>query len=807
MNDLKFAFRQLRKSPGFTFVVAITLALGIGANAAIFTIVDTVVFRPLPYRDPARIVKIWDKTSSQPIDNVSWPDFVDVRTQTDLFEQIAADDGTTFEVMLADGSHRSIDGAMVTIDWLPTLGVQPILGRGFLPGEDEPGRDRVVILSYAFWQRQFGADPHIVGTMIGNGEVTCTVIGVLPPNVLRYGAELLRPLVPASYPRERSHHDLDVFARLKPGVTLAQAQAALDVIGARLARDYPESNLGRGFRVAPLGKYYASIGPHTEQGLLLMLGAVALVLLVACANVTNLLLARVMTRARECVLRTALGASRARLLRQMLVESVLLFLIGGTLGLLVARWSMHVLLALSVASGYVPSRMAVIVDGRVLAFSLVLSLIAGVISGIAPALQASRVDLSSTLKTSNPHGAGGLRRTRAKRLLIVAEIAMSFVLLVGSGLMIRSFLRLEATPSGVDAKNLLVTESDGGREFAPAVTFWRAALERARQFPGVEAAALTSRPPIHGLSRHLFRIDTTGADAQAGSILISPDYFRTMGIRLLKGRVFTDQDAGTAPPVVIVSESIARRFVGDGDPLGRRVMMQDRDPMTCCSSAAPVANVWREIVGVVSDVRQVNLDEPPAMTIYQPFTQIVEHDMFLMLRMASPADASRGVAQLRPHLLAVDAAKQWSDVRPMQDAIDGSESIRVRRFVLTLLASFAGLALLLAAVGTYGVMAYAVTERTHEIGIRIALGATQPAVLRDVLGESLRVTALGLIAGAGIALFSTRYLSSLLFAISAADAVTYATAALLLVTVAAIATYMPARRAVRIDPLIALRNE
>jgi putative ABC transport system permease protein len=798
------AFRGLGRNKGFTAIAVVTLALGIGANAAIFTLVDTVVFRPLPYREPERLVKIWDKASSQPTDDVSWLDFVDLGAQRDIFEQVAADDGTDFNVGERDGSHQSVDGALVTTEWLGTLGVQPLLGRGFLPEEAEPGRDRVVMLSHAWWQRRFGGDPRVVGTTITIDHAPYTIIGVLPPNVLRYGAELLKPLVPADYPRDRTHRDLDVFARLKPGVTLAQAQAAIDVIAGRLARDYPATNATRTFSVAPLGKYYANIGPHAGQGLLLMLGAVGMVLLVACANVTNLLLARVLTRSRECVIRTALGASRARLVSHMLAESLLLFLMGGALGLLVARWAMGMLLAFSVAGGYVPARMAVTVDGRVLVFGLVLSLIAGAISGIAPALQASRVDLSASLKTSNQ---SPVPRSRARRLLIIAEIAVSFVLLVGSGLMIRSFVRLQATPGGIDAKNLLFTVSDGGRTFSTAVSFWRAALDRAREFPGVASVAVTSRPPMHGVRGKAFDIDTARPnEAQAGDVLISPDYFRTTGIRLLKGRAFTDRDDATAPPVVIVSESLARRYFPDRDPLGHRVSLREQAPLTCCSAAGPVEHVWREIVGVVADVR-TSLDQGPAMTIYRPYSQIVEHDMFLMVRTTSAADASRVVGQLRAHLSAVDATREWSGVRLMQDAIDGSESIRLRRFVLILLASFAGLALLLAAVGTYGVMAYGVTERTHEIGIRMALGATRPMVLREVLGEAIRLTAAGLFVGALIAQFSTRYLSSLLFAIGAADLVTWLGAALLLAGVAAIASYVPARRAVRIDPLVALRHE
>jgi putative ABC transport system permease protein len=803
-TDLAYAVRLLGRNKAFTIIAIATLALGIGANAAIFTLVDTVVFRPLPYAEPERLVKIWDHSNSQPTDNVSWSDFNDIQAQADIFERVAADDAMNFDRVTREGSRLSADGAIVSPEWLATFGVQPMLGRSFALDEFEPGRDRVILLSHAFWQR-LGGTPNVIGTTITIDAVPHTIIGVLPPNVLRYGNDFLAPLVSARYPRERSHRDLDVFARLKPGVTVAQAQAALDVIASRLAREYPATNAARGFSVAPLGKYYAAIGSHAEQGLLLMLAAVGLVLLIACANVTNLLLARMLTRSHECMIRAALGASRARLMRQMLVESVLLFLVGGTFGLVVARWAMGLLLAFSVSAGYVPARLAVTVDGRVLLFSLALSLVAGAISGIAPALQASRVDLSASLKAS------GLQRprSRVRRVLIAAEIAISFVLLVGSGLMIRSFVRLMATPGGIDANNLLITASDGGREFLPAVNFWSTTLDRVRQIPGVEAAAVTSRPPLHGARKQAFSVETLAATGEpAGDILISADYFRTMGIPLLKGRAFTDHDGASAPPVAIISASLARRYFGDRDPIGRRVMLQEQQAaMTCCSTAGPVDRVWREIVGVAADVRQGNLDEAPAMTIYRPYSQIVEHDMFLMVRMKTTADATRGVGQLRDQLQTVDAGKQWASVRLMQDAIDRSESVRVRRFVLTLLASFASLALLLAAVGTYGVMAYAVAERTREIGIRVALGATRAAVLRDVLGDAIRLTLAGLLLGGVIAVYATRYLTSLLFAISAVDAATYAAAALVLAGVAMLASYVPARRAMQVDPLIALRHE
>jgi putative ABC transport system permease protein len=402
-------------------------------------------------------------------------------------------------------------------------------------------------------------------------------------------------------------------------------------------------------------------------------------------------------------------------------------------------------------------------------------------------------------------------RTRASRWLIVSEIAVSVVLLVGSGLMIRSFLLVAATSGGIDAQNLLMTASDGGRDFRAAVDFWRATLDEARLVPGVESVAVSSRPPVHDSRSLPFVVDTQSTPVSetvmAGDILISADYFRTMGIPLLKGRAFSDRDVGGAPPVAIVSERLARRYFGETNPLGRRVRLEERAPMACCAAAGPVEGVWREIVGVVGDIRQASLDDAPAMTIYRPYTQIVEHDMFFLVRTRSSADTGRIATQLRGHLLAMAPEKVWADVRPMQEVIDGSESIRRRRFVLTLLAGFAAIALLMAAVGIYGVMSYAVLQRTREIGIRMALGASSPTVLKDVLGDATRVTLAGLVVGTLAAAMLTRFIASLLFGVNSADPLTYLGVAIVLSGVSLLASYVPVRRALRIDPLIALRQE
>jgi len=809
-QDLSYGVRILLKHRGFTATAVATLAVGIGVNTSIFTIVDTVVFRPLPYEDPARLVKICGNSFARPLDDVSLADFVDIRDQSHVFERIAADNGMGFTVEYG-GVRESVNGGLVTPEWLPTLGVQPILGRGFLTEETERGRDHVAILTHAYWRRRFGSDQHVVGKAVSVDGQPFTIVGVLPPNVLRYGADFLKPFVPADYPDDRGHRDLDVFARLRPGVTLAQAQTEIDTIGRRLQSDYPATNKDRGFSLIPLDKYYAVIDPKVRQGLVLAFAAVALVLLIACVNVANLLLARAVTRSRECVVRAALGATRSRLVRQLLVETMLLFVLGGAAGYLVTRWLVDLLVMLAVAEGYVPDRMVVSVDARVLAFTFFASLVTGLVVGLAVAVRASRVDLSDGLRESGQTLGGGLRRSRARRMLIVSELILSLVLLVGFSLLARSFLRVQGNAAGFVPQNLLVTGSEGGREFVQAVSFWRSALERARAIPGVEHAAVTSRPPVHASRQQQYALEGQPEIAErdeprAGDILVSADYFRTMGIPILMGRAFTENDNESTPPVVIISQSLARRHFRDENPIGRRVRFREQAPMSCCSAAGSVEGVWREIVGVAGDIRQANMDEELAATLYRPYTQIVEHDMYLMVRGRSAVESAGIVANLRSHLIAAAPGSEWSDVLLMNQVINESESIRLRRFVLILLGSFAGLALLLAAVGLYGVVAYSVAERRREIGIRVALGATRSMILNQVLAESLRLSLTSLLIGGIAAYFLTRVISSMLFGVSATDAVTYLAVSLLLMTVVLIASYLPARRAAHEDPILALRE-
>jgi putative ABC transport system permease protein len=511
------------------------------------------------------------------------------------------------------------------------------------------------------------------------------------------------------------------------------------------------------------------------------------------------------------VIRSALGASRARLARQLLAENLLLFIAGGGLGCFVAWWALDSIVALAVAGGYVPERLSVALDGRVLAFGLCASIATGLTFGLAPAWQSSRVDLNNGLKDSQQSERGGPRTGRSRRALIVAELTLSFVLLVGFGLVIRSLIGLYGNVDGFVPDRLLETGSDAGREFAPAVSRWRTALEHARAIPGVESAAVSSRPPIHGGRQQTFAVNGRAAVPQglaprAGDILISADYFATMGIPLIRGRSFTEQDTGGSPLVAIVSETLARQIFPGEDPIGRRIRLDERAPMTCCAAAGPVEHVWREIVGVVGDIRQANLDEAPAATIYRPYTQIVEHDMFLMVRTRTARDLPQVASALPGELRKGDPSMEWWEVRPMRQVIAESGAIRARRFVTLLLGGFAALALILAGVGLYGVMTYFVAERRRELAVRVALGATRPDILRQVLGETARLLAVGLVAGAVAAQFLARLIASLLFGVTATDVPTYLVVFVVLATVGLLASYLPARRAARTDPIAALRE-
>ena len=806
-RDLAYTVRMMRRNPAFTAVALATIALGIGVTTAIFSIVDTVVFRDLPYGEPHRLVKICGTGPRDPgcNDDHSSAELDRIRQQVDVFESVAADDGMGVTVTAPDGSRESVSVGLVTTNWLRTLGVRPVIGRDFNLDEGVSGRDGVLIVTHSYWARRFGSSAQALGSTLAFDGTVHTVVGILPPNVLRHAADVLKPLVTSTY-KDRS---LDIIARLKADVSVQQSAARVEAVGQQLAREIP-ANAARRLGVSPLARNYAEVGARATRGLVMMLGAVGLLLLIACVNVANLLLARVASRRRESLVRAALGASRARLLRQSLVETIVLFAIGGALGVVIASVLLDSVSALAIAGGYMSERMTVALDRRVLVAAALVSLATGLLFGLGPAMQMSRVELNAGLRGMS-HTATR-RGARARGMLITAEIALTLVLLAGFGLLVRSFTRVYATSGGFDPDNVIVTASDGGRSFPEAMVFWRGALEQARGVDGVASAALTSRPPANGVRSKPFVIEgrepLSEAEAPlADDVLVSDRYFETLRIPVMRGRSFRPSDDQAGPPVVIVSESLARRHFGSDDPLGRRIQLLERLPMTCCATPGPVEGVWREIVGVVGDIRQANLDEEPAMTMYRPYGQIVEHDMVLIARGRSAADTARLTRELSPILARVDPARDWWPPRPMWQMIRDSESIRLRRFVLVLLGGFSALALLLAAVGIYGVAVSLVSERTKELGIRIALGASRPDIYAQVVSQMAAPALAGVLLGTASGAALVRVIQSMLFGISPLDIVTHLAVAFTLAAIVVAASWIPARRATRIDPLVALRHE
>jgi putative ABC transport system permease protein len=795
-QDVRVALRRLARTPGFTAAAVGTLAISMGAATAVFSVVDTVVFRPLPYAEPERLVKIWSVHGRERFGDMSLPDFLDIQAQAGVFEQVAADDW-------------GVGGALVTTNWLSTLGVRPVLGRDFRSDDATPGRERVAILTDVGWRRRFGGDPSILGRTIDAGGERLTVIGVLPANVLRFDEDLLRPLVPSLYhSARRDYRDLDVVARLKPDVTLDQAQAELVTVAGRLAREHPDTNAERGARLGPLLKRYAGITPgsRTSRALVLTFAAVALVLLIACANVAGLMLVRATAHQRESLIRAALGADRVRLVRQWMTEALIVFAAGGGAGLLLAGAMLDALVAFAVAGRYASDRMTVAIDGRVLAFGFLVPVTAGVLFGLGPALRAGRPDLGAALREGGSAGT----RTRARRTLLVAEVALSMVLLVGFGLLVRSLHYLDAVPLGLDPHGVVLTASDATgatpAEFPRQVSFWREAVTRVRALPGVETAAVTNKLPFAARQKR-FTIEghaDVPKDRQpaAGDVFISPGFFESLRIPLRYGRTFTEADDAAAVPVAIVSESLARRYFPGQSAIGRRVRLDERRRARadCCNG--DVGGGWREIVGVVGDVRQGGLDEASPVAIYRPYSQIVEHDMSLVVRTRSDTAAPAMAAAVRREL-----AEGWSAPTTLHAVLAAAPSRRLLGFLIAVLGAFAAVAVLLTSIGLYGLAAQIAAERTREVGLRMALGATRRAVVASMVADMARLAAGGLFLGVLAAVVLARSVSSLLFEVTGTDAATYAAVVLVLAALTVAAAYFPARRAAGIDPVAALRHE
>jgi putative ABC transport system permease protein len=802
LRDIHYALRLLWKRPGFTLVAIITLALGIGANTAIFSVVNAVLLAPLPYEEPDRLLVVGAR---QVIANenqlpTSWPDFEDWREQNRVFEQLAATRNAIFNLTTAGETER-IMGARVSSNLYALLRVKPILGRDFLEAEGKPGAEAVAILSYGLWQRRYGADPQIVGRALQLDGIPYTVVGVLPQGVYfpAPDTELVIPLIPQQREILRPMRFIRVLGRLRPGVSLQQASADMDTIAARIEQQYPDSNTGWRVQLVPLQEQMVG---KIRLALLVLLGAVGCVLLIACANVANLLLAKAAGRRMELAVRTALGASRRQLVRQLLTESMLLSLCGGILGLLLAVWGVPVLTRLS--AGSIPRAAEISISYRVLLFTIFLSLLTGLLFGIVPALQSSSRKLTDTLKEGRRGSGGGLLHRRLLNGLVIAEVAVALVLLVGAGLMIRSFAQISKVSPGYDPKGVLTAGIGLSpikyAELPQQAAFYQTLLAKLETLPGIVSVAGVSRLPVVAtVSTSNFSIQgrpvASGHEPNSEYRVISPRYFETMGIPFVKGRDFTTRDTRDAPDAVIVNKVLAERFWPGEEALGKYIQI-----------GAEVKRRW-QIVGVVGNEKLSGLDGEVGPAIYVPITQNgfpnAIRSIFLVVR--AQGEATSVAASIQRELRALDQEQALFQVRPLEEVISGS--LAQRRFNSTLMIIFAGLAGLLAAVGIYGVIAYSVTQRTHEIGVRLALGAQTSDVLRMILGHGIKLTLVGIAAGLLAALALTRLLSSLLFGVSTYDPVTFLCIPLLLTLVALLASYVPARRATKVDPMVALRYD
>jgi putative ABC transport system permease protein len=799
LQDLRYGARMLVKQPGFTLIALLTLSIGIGANTAIFSVVNSLLLRPLPYSESEQLTWVWMDNRPEGIreDITSWPNFEDWRAQNQSFQAMAGVRDRRFNLTGA-GEPEELYGANVSPNFFELMRVSPARGRGFNADEEHEGRDQVVVIGHDLWQRRFGGDANIVGQTLSLSGQPHTIIGVMPPGFqFPNKTEVWKPLAPDAQTRTaRGSFWLPVIGRLKPGVTRAQAQTDMAGIAQRLEQQYPNTNTGFGVNVVLM---HEQLVGKMRTALWILLGAVGCVLLIACANVANLLLARAATRQKEVAIRAALGASRGRVVRQLLTESVLLAAAGGVLGLLLARWGLDALVAF--APSDLPRAESISIDRRVLFFTLGLSLLTGLVFGLAPALQSSKLGLGEVLKEGGRSGGGGGRHTRS--VLVVAEIALALVLLVGAGLLLKSSWRLQQVNPGFNPERVLKVRLSLPPSKYPegtnVVAFYQQLLERLRALPGVKAAGVTSSVLLYKVHNSA-GISIEGRPAPSGGSRpelpldsVSPSYFQVLGMQLIQGRNFTEQDKRDGLPVAIVNETMARRFWPDEDPIGKRFTFGD---------AGPQAR-WLTVVGVVRDSRRQGLDAPIRIESFLPYAQRPLRAMEVVLRTTDdPLTMARTV---RSAVWSLDGDLPVSEIQTVEQMVGAR--VASRRFNLLLLGLFALVAVLLAAVGIYGVMSYSVTQRAHEIGIRMALGAQTRAVLSLVIGQGMRLALLGVGIGLAAAVGLTRLMAGLLFGVSATDPMTFGAIALLLVGIALLACYLPARRATKVDPMIALRCE
>jgi putative ABC transport system permease protein len=811
LSDFRFSLRLLRRNPAFSAAAIVVLALGIGANTAIFSVVNAVLLRPLPFDDPSRIMQVWHVPPAKSFPGmtkfaVSPANYLDWHSQSSSFEQMAAYGFRSFAV---GGTERpeAIQAGAVASDFFPLLRVQPMLGRTFAPEEDQPGQGRVVVLGYNFWRDHFASDRNIVGRNILLDGETYSVVGVMP-ETFRFPnwAKLWVPLAWTNEIRAvRGNHNYGVIARLKKNVDIRKAQAELSAISTRLEQLYPEDDKGWGATILPLREQLVG---DVRPALLVLLGAVAFVLLIACANVANLVLAKTLARRKEIAIRTALGASRLVLLRQILAETVLLSVAGGALGLLLARFGMT--LIVKVLGDRIPPFMQINLDVPVLVFTLLLSVAAGVLAGLIPSVRFTKADVNEALKQGQSRGTSDAQGGGTRRLLVVSEVALSLVLLIGAGLMIRSLWELSKVQPGFDAHNVLTMTVPLPRNRFPSpageIHFFEDALNRIRALPGIESAGVIDDLPLNGGgSNQPFTIEGRPAppmseQPEVDVRVISPGYIRAMHIPILRGRDITDADVAGRPGAVLISDSLARRFWPNEDPIGRHITLTF------------FPGVVREIVGVVGDIKMDSLDQTrPSAAIYHPLAQLTapptepwrSFPMSFSVRtssdpMNSVTAVTGAIHQAAPDLPVVD-------VMSMNEII--AQSVSPQRFNMLLLACFAGLALVLAEVGIYSVLSYTVRRRVREIGIRMALGASNQDVVRMILSDGLKPILVGVVLGLAAALALSRVVSSLIYGVRATDPLTFAAVALLLLVVGIFATILPAYRATRIEPVRILREE
>jgi putative ABC transport system permease protein len=791
LKDIRYGIRSLLKRPAFTSIAVLTLALGIGANTAIFSVLNAVLLRPLPYADAERIVRV-DETEERGGMGVSPPNLLDFQQQNHSFENIAGYAGGSF-ILTGAGEPLRVQSVNVSHNMFSVLGIKPLLGRSFSEADERHGQDRVALIGYDLWQRRFGGEKGLVGRQITLDGKSYSIVGVMPREFeFPIQTERVEVWVPLSLPEDMSElrgaHYLDVVGRIKPGVSVPQAHADLEVIAQRITRQFPKLVSGK---VTTVGLKQDMVG-KVQPYLLMLAGAVMLVFLIAAANVTSLLLARAAERQKEIALRTALGASRSRLLRQLLTESLILSLLGGAGGLLLATWGTDFLVA--IAPGDLPRLQSAHIDSWVLLFALAISLICGILLGLIPAWRASVPDLHSTLKEGENRSATAPRQALRKGL-VVTEVTLALVLLCGAGLLIKTLWKLNAVDPGFDPEKVLVAEvvlpktkyPDEARQTA----FFQQLLERIKSLPDVESAGGTSNLPLSGTNMVFLASVVGRAGAFPASFrAVSQDYFRTMRIPLLKGRWFDDRDTASSQSVVVINQTMARQIWPGEEPLGKRIKHGFKEQVA-------------EVVGVIGDVKYAGLDQQTKPEMYAPFSQRPWPFMRIVVRTKS--DPMNLATAIRAEAQAIDKDQPIDKLTTMSSVVRAS--IATRRFYMQLLGTFAALAFILAAVGIYGIVSYSVAQRTREIGIRMALGAKQSDVLRLVLAEGFRLAVLGVVLGLAGAFAATRVLTSLLFEVKPTDPMTFIGLSILLAAVALLACYIPARRATKVDPLVALRYE